>query len=158
MQNVTDLKRQVAKSPKDWKEKHMTSQNWRPSTRYSPDPNNGWNNLVESPEGTDPNTARNNFILYMLFGIQTSELYTSAIGSFRIIATADNIDLLKCHATINVWMYNEMSRRSFGRFANYFVFRYRPMASQFMWWNWKETFKFDSLGNIVEDNSVERGW
>ena len=24
--------------------------------------------------------------------------------------------------------------------------------------DWKETFKFDSLGNIVEDNSVERGW
>jgi hypothetical protein len=55
-------------------------------------------------------------------------------------------------------MYNEMSRNSFGRFADHPLFRHRPMASQFMWWNWKEEFEFDAKGNITDIPSGNGGW
>ena len=49
-------------------------------------------------------------------------------------------------AYINIWMYNEMSRRSFGRFADHWYFRKRSMRSQYMWWNWKERITFNGKG------------
>lgn len=154
--NIARLKRAVAADPEDWKQNHITSSSWIPTMSYSPDPKNGWNSLVRSPAGTDPATAKRNFILYQLTGIQTEELHTSAIGSFRIIATADKVD--ECQAKLNIWMYNEMSRRSFGSSANHPLFRFRPMASQFMWWNWKEEFMFDAQGNITDIPGGGGGW
>lgn len=154
--NIAQLKQAVIADLENWKRNHITSPSWVPTMSYSPDPNNGWNSLVRSPPGTDPETARNNFILYVLTGIQTDELHTSAIGSFRIIATADKVE--DCRVTLNIWMYNEMSRRSFGRFANHPLFRYRPMSSQFMWWNWKEKFLFDNQGNITDIPDGNGGW
>jgi hypothetical protein len=158
MGNIGRLKQAVASDPLDWKQNHMTSPGWTPTMSYSPDPKNGWNVLERSPVGTDPDTARNNFIIYILTGYATDELHTSAIGSFRVISTADEVDMSGCRVTLNVWMYNEMSRRSFGRFANNPLVRWRPMRSQFMWWNWKEKFKFDAQGNVIDIPSGGGGW
>ena len=47
-------------------------------------------------------------------------------------------------------MYNEMSRRSFGLFANHWYFRNCSMQSQFMWWNWKERINFTSKGSYSD--------
>ena len=54
--------------------------------------------------------------------------------------TADRVT--RCRVHLNIWMYNEMSEGSFEKFAKWPIFWGRPMASQFMWWNWKEYVKF----------------
>jgi RHS repeat-associated protein len=150
--NMVRMRRAVASDADNWKRNHKTSSGWRPTMSYSPDPHNGWNELEASPPGTDPETAKNNFIFYLLTGIETDGLHTSAIGSFRIIATVDGVDTCKRRAKINVWMYNEMSRRSFGRFADHWGYSWRPMKSQFMWWNWKEYIRYDENGNVASSS------
>ena len=74
------------------------------------------------------------------------------------MATVSEIDVSKCTATANIWMYNEMSERSFGRFAEHWYFRHRPMASQFMWWNWKTSFEFDGEGGFVDVKEANNEW
>jgi RHS repeat-associated protein len=156
--NISRLKRAVASTPQDWEKNHITSPSWIPTMSYAPDPKNGWNALEQSPPGTDSDTAKRNFIIFVLTGYTTDELHTSAIGSFRVIATADEVDMSKCRVKLNVWMYNEMSQRSFGRFADHPLFSWRPMRSQFMWWNWKEEFGFDTQGNVRELTGSGGGW
>ena len=145
------IKSRVARAPRIWSASHTTSPTWRPQMRYGFDPRSGYEVLVSSPPGTDPITARNQYIIYWFTTIRTDSLHTSAIGSYRLAATVDTVTFNPCRATINIWMYNEMSRRSFGQYANHWYFRGRPMPSQFMWWNWKERIKFDSKGRFVDD-------
>jgi RHS repeat-associated protein len=63
--NIRRLKRAVASNPSDWDQNHRTSLGWRPTMSYSPDPNNGWDKLERNPAGTDPETARRNFIIFL---------------------------------------------------------------------------------------------
>ena len=128
----------------------MTSPSWEPertaSQDFLPDPNALIMRAI-SPEGTDPRTAARSYFWYHLSAEETETLHTSAIGSFPLAITADEIDLKGCRATLNIWMYNEMSETSLGRFA--WLFGDRPMAPQFMWWNWKVVVEFDSKGNVT---------
>jgi len=126
-----------------WSERHLTSPNWSPKTALngSPDPN-AWPRGVPSPPGTDPETAARNFIIYLLTGYQTDELHTSAIGSFALYVTVDRIDCCAKRATLKIWMYNRMSRQSFGRFANQFPFNLSGQANQDMWWGWTEDYSW----------------
>ena len=57
--------------------------------QYGFDPRVGYEGLVTSPFGTDPTTAKNEYIIYILTRIQTDKLHTSSIGSYRIAATVD---------------------------------------------------------------------
>jgi len=148
--NVARLKQAVAANSADWKQNHITSSSWTPTMSFYPDPKNGWRSLVREPAGTEPKAARRALIWSLLLDYETEKLHTSSIGSFTIIATADKVDVSKCRAKLNVWMYNEMSRRSFGVFSNHPVFRFSKMSSQFMWWNWKEEFMFDAKGSITD--------
>jgi hypothetical protein len=111
---------------------------------------------VRSPAGTDPDTCRNAFVVYELWkaaspplwiiigGVQTEALYTCSIGSFNIYTTVDRVDCAARTATLSFWMYNSMSRRSFGRFAEHPVFFLSGMATQYMWWNWVESVEWTS--------------
>lgn len=146
--HVEDLKRKAVSRPAEWRADHRTVPGWVPPLAYTSPPNCGWNELEKSPPGTDPETARRNFIVFLSTGLATDALHTSAIGSFRIMATADDVDVSNGKFVLSIWMFNEMSARSFGRFAHQWPFEGLPMRSQFMWWNWTEQFSFDSNGRI----------
>ena len=152
---VDDAKRKLASSVSLWKFKRMTSTDWKPGMHYIPDPHAKRYHTDKPPKGTDPNTAMYNYFIYLITKqihsslgffpiIQTEELHTSAIGRFDLTVTADEITA--CSATINIWMFNDMSKQSFGKYAPYFPTL--PMASQIMWWNWKESFTFDHFGRL----------
>jgi outer membrane protein OmpA-like peptidoglycan-associated protein len=132
----------------DWAARHRTTPGWRPGmTGHDPA---AASNSVPNPPGTDPTTCRNAFLPYaggeaakILLGptgqllprIETWELHTCAIGSFVLRATVDAIDQAAGTATVNIWMQNEMSQASFGRFADYAVLS--GQATQYMWWHWR---------------------
>jgi hypothetical protein len=149
VEHLDKLKREAVSRPLEWDTDHKSTSRWVPPTfGYVRPPNCGWDELIRKPPGTDSDTASRNLIAYMLTGYATQELHTSSIGSFRIMATADEVDVATRKIILDVWMYNEMSARSFGKFAHRWPFEGRPMRSQFMWWNWKEKFNFYESGNI----------
>jgi hypothetical protein len=135
-----------------WNANFRTNPTWKPTKTDSPKAH-AHREFVRSPPGTDPDTCQNAFVIYVtskaakLFPmpnplmpeIQTPALYTCSIGSFNIYTTADRIDCAAKTATMSFWMYNAMSRRSFGRFATHPAFRLCGMATQYMWWNWTES-------------------
>ena len=146
------IKSRVAHAPRDWSTSYTTTPSWKPQMRYGFDSRSGYVGQVTSPPGTDPGTAAKAYAIYIFTTIQTETLHTSSIGSFSIAATVDVVSFKPCKATINVWMYNEMSRRSFGQFADSWVYRGRALPTQFMWWNWKEKISFDGQGRYKNEN------
>jgi len=103
------------------------------------------------PTGTHPKTSKEAFIIYattkalpLVPTIQTFELYTCSIGSFGIDPTVDSIDCAAKTAKMNMWMYNTMSKRSFGGYANHPAFKLSGMKKQYMWWNWSESLNWGS--------------
>jgi hypothetical protein len=74
--------------------------------------------------------------------IQTWQLQTCSIGSFSLYVTVDAIDCTARTATMKVWMYNPMSKQSFGKFANDPAFAASGMKTQYMWWWWTETYQW----------------
>lgn len=155
---VENIKAAVAADPLTWKKDHSTSQGWAPGWNEIGDPREGYFSDVDSPPGTDPNTARNEFIKYLIFEIATDKLHTSAIGSFRMHATVDDVDMSNCTATINIWMSNTMDRASFGQFADHPLVAFSSMETQHMWWNWKEKIVFDGSGNYTAPAGGGGGW
>ncbi len=149
---IKKIKSIVAKNSKKWARNHITTLGWKPRLGYSFDPHAGYNKLRSNPPGTDPKTARDAYAIYYFSRIQTDNLYACAIGSFRLIATVDEVSLEKCRATINIWMYNEMSKKSFGHYARHWFFKGSKMYSQYMWWNWKEHIKFNNKGEYKDEN------
>ena len=148
---VSVIKSLVANAPRTWSTSHTTTPSWKPQMRSGFDPRSGYARLVPHPPGTDPVTAAKAYIVYIFTTIRTDALHTSSIGSFNIAATVDVVSFQPCRATINIWMYNEMSRRSFGRFADHWYFRKRSMRSQYMWWNWKERITFNGKGEYHDE-------
>jgi hypothetical protein len=143
----------------DWGGGHVTSPSWTPGMTDPPvvDPNS-YRVFVPSPPGTDPETCKEAFEIYIASKvarglsrlpmpmpivppvpeIQTFALYTCSIGSFNIYATVDSVDCAAKTAKMNIWMFNAMSKRSFGRYAKHPAFSMSKMAKQYMWWNWAE--------------------
>lgn len=137
------------------------------SANFTPDPK-GKRFPVASPPGTDPATCKKAFVIYVsskaaskaryfspiplppIPEVQTRNLYTCSIGSFTLVATVDAVNCGNASvstagktrgprsATIKLWMYNAMTRQSFGRFANDPVFSQSGMKAQYMWWYWTE--------------------
>ena len=161
-QAKADLKANCA----NWSANHMTDPSWTPGMTSPPvaDPN-AHNIDVAHPPGTDPDTCRNAFIIYAatsgsLFpAVQTFELYTCSVGSFDIYATVDSIDCAAKTAQMNIWMYNRMSRTSFGQFASNRLFALSGMESQYMWWNWTESVSWGpSPATPSGGSGVSDGW
>ena len=143
----------------NWGSNFMTDPGWRPLKTDAPKANS-YREFVPSPPGTDPRTCQEAFVIYVsskvvknlyappvsyvLPEIQMRKLYTYSIGSFSIYTTVDRIDCDAKTATMNYWMYNAMSKRSFGRFASHPAFALSRMATQYMWWNWGEAVEWSS--------------
>lgn len=83
------------------------------------------------------------------------EMWTSVIGSFNLYVSVDEVDENKCWGTINVWMYNNMSRESFSPFDYLFPGSYQ--RSQYMWWNWKEKFHFSDVPGYFNGTKTNQG-
>jgi hypothetical protein len=154
---VNKAKAKLAANCANWQANHMTDPSWRPGMTDPPvtDPNAD-RVFVESPPGTDPETCENAFIVYATTPIQTFELYTCSIGSFNIYATVDSIDCAAQTARMNIWMYNAMSKKSFGRFASHWAFRLSGMEKQYMWWNWSESHSWGPSGTTGGGGTVGR--
>jgi hypothetical protein len=151
-------KAHLAANCAQWSAGFVTNPAWRPTMTDVPKPGS-YREFVASPPGTDPDTCLNAFVLYAMSKaartaprpifiplpeIQTENLYTCSIGSFNIYTTVDRIDCAAKTATVNYWMYNAMSRRSFGRFASHPAFALSGMATQYMWWNWVDSVDWSS--------------
>lgn len=144
-----------------WSKNFRSDPKWKPSKTDNPKAR-AHRDFVPSPPGTDPATCKSAFIVYVsskavkaaaaplsptmrLFPeIQTRNLYTCSVGSFNIYTTVDAIDCTKKTASVNFWMYNSMSKRSFGKFASHPAFALSGMKTQFMWWNWIENVDWSS--------------
>ena len=127
---VNDAKEAYESDSDDWEANHTTTAGWAPGASYAADPR-AWHKLVSSPPGTDPGTCEANLAIWKNSGYQTHALYTASIGSFDIYVTLDN------PSTIKIWMFNLMSRKSFGRYAGNFPTS--GQANQWMWWDWTES-------------------
>lgn len=152
-------KRNLAENCALWGVNFMTIPSWQPTKTDAPKPRS-YREFVPSPPGTDPDTCRNAFIIYVTSKyvgkiillppfplsteIQTGNLYTCSIGSFNIYTSVDRINCTAKTAQMNFWMYNAMSRHSFGRFASNPAFALSGMATQYMWWNWVESVDWSS--------------
>lgn len=152
-------KQNLAMNSALWSTKYVTQPLWRPSMTDALKAG-AHREFVRSPPGTDPETCKNAFVTYvaskvarnvpgpvpmrLIPEIQTRNLYTCSIGSFNIYTTVDEIDCGAKKATLNYWMYNAMSRISFGRFASHPAFSLSRMATQYMWWNWVESVDWSS--------------
>lgn len=163
---VTRAKANLEANCAHWSANRRTDSSWAPGKTDPPvtDPN-AHREFVPSPPGTDPDTCKNAFIIYVTTKanpvtptIQTFELYTCSIGSFNIYATVDGIDCAATTARMNVWMYNAMSRRSFGRYASHPLFVACGMEKQYMWWNWKETHNWGSTPAPGGGGGGSSGW
>jgi hypothetical protein len=117
---------------------------------------NSYRVFVPSPPVTDPETWKKAFVIYVgtkvaraimrfplplvapIPEVQTYQLYTCSIGSFNIYATVDSVDCSAQTAILNIWMFNAMSKKSFGKFADDPAFAACTLEKQYMWWNWKE--------------------
>lgn len=170
MNAVTRTKNHLRMNCPTWSSNYVTNPTWRPTKTDALKPG-AYRDFVANPPGTDPQTCREAFIVYVgsmavdvvLPGpqpeIQTRNLYTCSIGSFNLYATVDRIDCAAKTATIDFRMYNNMSRRSFGRFASHPAFRLSGMRSQYMWWNWKESVDWSSgTMRVIPRTSGQRRW
>lgn len=154
----------------NWSSNYKTNSSWKP-TKTNAVKKGAYRDFVPSPPGTDPATCKSAFILYVgskvggwvpgapKAEIQTFQLYTCSIGSFNIYATVDQVDCAKKTATLNYWMYNSMSKRSFGRFASHPAFKLSGMKTQYMWWNWTEDVDWSSGSiKVVPKKKAGGGW
>jgi hypothetical protein len=159
IESVDRAKLNLNTSCSNWQSQYASRPTWKPTMTDTPK-SGAFRDFVPSPPGTDPGTCKEAFIIYagsvvakdvilgvpgiLLPSIQTNNLYTCSIGSFNVYTTIDAIDCSAKTATMNFWMYNSMSKRSFGRFADNPVFVACGMKTQFMWWNWVEYVDWSS--------------
>ncbi|MGL5009039.1 MAG: hypothetical protein ACRC6I_04105 [Paracoccaceae bacterium] len=169
---VGNIKANIAAQCDVWKTSFVTAASWKPTMTDSPKPG-AFREFVPSPPGTDPETCKSAFIVYVttkaaklipvpvapvMPTIQTDALYTCSIGSFNIYTTVDAIDCKAKTATMNYWMYNSMSKKSFGRFADHPAFKLSGMKTQYMWWNWVENIEWTSGAVKTVPKSGGGGW
>jgi hypothetical protein len=171
IQAVARIKTNLGTFPTTWNAAYKSDASWKPTMTDSPKPGAD-REFVPSPPGTDPETCKSAFIVYVtskaakglipgggiLPSVQTDALYTCAIGSFNIYTTVDVIDLPKRTATMNFWMYNAMSKTSFGKFANHAAFSLSGMKTQYMWWNWKENVTWTAGSVTTLPTVATAGW
>jgi hypothetical protein len=175
IQAVARTKNNLATFSSTWATTYMSDASWKPGKTDSPKPG-AYRDFSAHPKGTDPDTCKSAFVVYvsskaaktairgiipvggLLPDIQTDNLYTCSIGSFNIYTTVDAIDCATKTATMNFWMYNSMSKKSFGRFADHPVFALCGMKTQYMWWNWVENVEWASGAVKTVASTATAGW
>jgi hypothetical protein len=153
-----------------WSKSYVTDPKWKPTKTDNPKPG-AHREFVKSPPGTDPATCKKAFVVYVtskaasilpvlggIPAIQTRDLYTCSIGSFNIYTTADQIDCTAKKATLSFWMYNNMSKKSFGKFASEPEFALCGMENQYMWWNWVETIDWSGGAVVTVPKVASQSW
>jgi hypothetical protein len=170
-QAVSRIKSNLGTFPTIWNAAYKSDASWKPTMTDTPKPG-AHREFVASPPGTDPETCKSAFVVYvtskagksiipgggLLPSVQIDALYTCSIGSFNIYATVDAINLKARTATMNFWMYNAMSKTSFGKFASHPAFSLSGMKTQYMWWNWLEDVEW-TTGNVKDvPRTVNAGW
>jgi hypothetical protein len=170
-QAVSRIKSNLGTFATIWNAAYKSDASWKPTMTDTPKPG-AHREFVASPPGTDPETCKSAFVVYvtskagksiipgggLLPSVQTDALYTCSIGSFNIYTTVDAIDLNAKTATLNFWMYNSMSKTSFGKFASHPAFSLSGMKTQYMWWNWLEDVEW-TTGNMKDvPRTVNAGW
>jgi len=169
-ESVARIKAALSQNCSVWTRNYPTNPTWTPVMSDALKPG-AYRDHSAHPPGTDPDTCKSAFVLYMttklanannpfVDGVQSRDLYLCSIGSFSIYATVDAIDCTARTATINFWMYNSMSQRSFGRFASHPVFALSGMETQFMWWNWVEDISWSATGSVatIPRPASDNGW
>lgn len=179
---VNRTKNHLSRNCMTWQKMYVSDASWKPTKTDAPK-KGAYRDFVPSPKGTEPHVCKAAFITYakskaakyasiaakIIPGIgpgaptfpeiQTKNLYTCSIGSFNVYTTVDSISCANKAATMNFWMYNSMSKKSFGKFARDPTFKYCGMKTQYMWWNWTETVDWSSgTMKIVPKKSVSSGW
>jgi hypothetical protein len=171
IQSVNRTKFNLSTSCSVWQSLYVSRPSWKPTMTDSPKPG-AYRDFVPSPPGTDPETCKSAFIVYVTSGVaksvipglsplpavQTDNLYTCSVGSFNIYTTVDTLDCAAKTATMNFWMYNSMSRRSFGRFASHPAFALSRLKTQYMWWNWVETVDWSSGAMRTVPKTASGSW
>jgi hypothetical protein len=171
IKSVDRAKNNLASFCTTWATSYVSAASWKPTMTDSPK-HGAYRDFVPSPPGTEPETCKSAFIVYVsskaaktvipggvfIPDIQTGALYTCSIGSFNIYTTVDSIDCKAKTATMNFWMYNAMSKRSFGRFAEHPVFALCGMKTQYMWWNWVEKISWSAGTVKTIPNDATAGW
>ena len=171
---VNQIKADAVNNCAFWQASYRTNPAWQPAKTDAPKPG-AHRKFVGSPPGTEPQTCKHAFVLYVttkaatatvgivspvlsvIPPVQTRNLFTCSIGSFDIYTTAAQIDCAGKRARLNFWMYNNMSKRSFGVFANDPVFFACGMKSQYMWWNWEDSIEWSrGLINTLPKTAVRR--
>lgn len=154
---VNRTKNDLSRNCATWKANYVSNSSWKPTKTDTPK-HGAFRDFVPSPPGTDPDTCKSAFIVYvtskatkslnplgpLLPSVQTKALYTCSIGSFNLYTTVDRVDCANQTATMNFWMYNSMSKKSFGKFAKHKAFQLSGMKTQYMWWNWVEDVEWTS--------------
>jgi len=154
-QAVDKAKKDLAANCSKWEAGHKTSAYWHPfiTSQFSPD-RASYRVPVAGPAGTDPGSAMKDYAIYGLTGHITDNLWYSAVGSFTVCVTVDEIDCCG-KAKLNVWVYNAMTQQSFGPFSEVTPGK---QANQYMWWHWTETYNFGTKvsGDSRHDTSSSR--
>jgi RHS repeat-associated protein len=139
-----------------WLAIHKTTTGWAPkaSPSFSHDPN-AYEIPVRSPAGTDPYSAGLDYFIYNTTGHVDNNLWYSSVGSSTFLATVDDLNCCTKEATINFWIYNCMSKGSFGPFSAFFP--KAGQANQYEWWNWKEMLFWGSGSGGIGGSSTGGG-
>ncbi len=152
---VNEAKKDLEANCAFWSSRHRTDPSWNPGITSPDSPaadKNAFRILYKDPPGTDPETCEKALKKYLLllflrvnFDIpvkESFELKTASIGSFNIFVTVDKIDCDSKLAQIRIWMYNCMSKKSFGPYGELLEFKFSGMKNQHMWWNWVESHRW----------------
>jgi len=128
-----------------WESNHKTSPNWEPTltSSFSPD-KASYRVPVPSPAGTGPGDAIKDYLIYKTTRHIDDNLWYSTVGSFTLCVTVDKVDCCAKKAKLKIWIYNPMTKQSFGVGNNLYPFG--DKENQYMWWNWTEDYNFGSTG------------
>ena len=155
---VTAAKADLITKCSYWQANYMTDRTWQPTMTNPPRHDRAHVHVqrISRPPGTESDVCGRAYYAYtvrvpahpMAFappvqprsGFQSRNLYLCSIGSFALFTTVNTIDCSNRTAEMNFWIYNAMTRTSFGRFANYFP--QSGMQTQYMWWHWTESYQW----------------
>jgi RHS repeat-associated protein len=160
-QALDKAKKDLSANCDKWQSSHMATPKWYPSPtpEFSPD-KASFRIAVPSPAGTGPGDSIKDYALYKTTGHIDDNLWYSAVGSFTLCVTVDQIDCCGKKAKLDVWIYNPMTQQSFGPFKDLYPFG--NQAGQFMRWHWTEDYNFGMNSGTGSDShggsSKGGGW
>ena len=155
-QALNKVKADLSANCSTWESNHKTSPNWKPTltSSFSPD-TASYRVPVSSPAGTGPGDAIEDYLIYKTTRHMDDNLWYSTVGSFTLCVTVDKIDCCAKKVKLKIWIYNPMTKQSFG-VGNY-LYPFGDKENQYMWWDWTEDYSFGSTG-VGPTKGGSGGW